>query len=164
MMILLFLTPLITFGKEYKTYVKAGRYKVYTESNLEIQSFELGLRCKIYSKLRFIGAPITTKVVQTEKKNFLKLVRNEANYSYLLLGHPSTLVFSMNELTSYVHACTFIADIKVIKNGDFFERNNLALSDYTIDSSNYDGTFDLTTALNFRNLKINKYTNDIVFY
>ena len=70
----------------------------------------------------------------------------------------------MNELTSYVHACSFIADIEVIKEGKHFERNDLSLSDYTIDSKNHDSSLDFKNTLNYRTLEINQYTNDIVFY
>ena len=161
---LLFLFPLLTFAGEQITYITPGLYKITTERNLEIQRFELGLKCKIYSKLRLIGAPLSTKIVQTKKKAILNHEINSAVLTSLNLNTPLTLTFPMNEFTSYVHACTFIADIEVVKDGKQYVRNDLSLSDYTIDSKNHDASLDFKNTLNYRTLEINKYTNDIVFY
>ena len=161
---LLFLFPLFSFAGEQITYITPGLYKITTERNLEIQRFELGLKCKIYSKLRLIGAPLSTKIVQTKKKAILNHEINSTTLTNLYLNKPLTLTFPMNEFTNYVHACSFIADIVVIKDGKQFERKNLSLSDYTIDSKNHDASFDLINTFNNRTLEINKYTNDIVFY
>ena len=161
---LLFLFPLFSFAGEQITYIAPGTYKVSTEKNLEVQRFELGLKCKIYSKLRLIGAPLSTKIVQTKKKAILNHKIKSITLTNLYLNTPLTLTFPMNEFTSYVHACSFVADIKVVKDGKQFERNNLTLSDYTIDTKDHDASFDLKNTLNYRTLEINKYTNDIVFY
>ena len=158
---LLFLFPLFAFAEEQITYITPGTYKITTEKNLEIQRFELGLKCKIYSKLRLIGAPISTRINQTKNKVILNHKINSLTLTNLYLNTPLTLTFPMSEFTSYVHACSFIADIIVMKDGKQFKRNDLSLSDYTIHSKNHDASYDFKNTLNYRTLEINKYTNEI---
>ena len=160
---LLLLIPLSSFGREHITYIPQSTYKIATEENLKIKSFKLGLKCKIYSKLRLIGAPLSTKTVKTTTKAILDHEIKFPSNTNLYLNSPITLTFPLNEITSYVHACSFIADIEAEKNEQNFERKNITLSDYTLKSYNHDASYDFKSVLEYRTLKINKYTNDIVF-
>jgi len=144
-------------------FIPTDSYLVKTQEGLIINEIKIGLRCKLYSKIRILGSPVS---IRTHESPFFteSTLRTASNDStIMILKDDTSLIFYINNLTSYIHACSFLFDVKAKFKGDLFEAKSLHLGDFTVDEESSDVSSNLSKVLNLRYLKINKYTKQLNF-
>ena len=152
-----------THASVARIFIKKNNFQVKTQNGVSVKLLELGLKCRVYSKIRILGSPISIEEFETLTMARLDLEKLDGQTTIAKLNENLLLNFNINSLTSYIHACTFFTNVDATFNNEFYSSRGLSISDFTLDGQIHYADIDLQRALNARHLEINKYTNQLNF-
>ena len=161
--IILLSIPLSSYGKNINIDIIPGDFVIVSHPDIDIEHIEMGIRCKIYSKFRILGIPASTKQIVSESFKSLATVKKNDRETIITLHTPLNLQFNLNNITSYIHACTFTSNIHAnISNENIYEKD-LHLGDFLVDKEFHNATPDLKFTLSHRILKKSRYSENLIF-
>jgi len=152
------------FAEMINIKVSKGEYFIKTQKELKIETIELGIKCKVYNKVRFLGVPVSASEYRNENMIPFELEKINQSLTKATLETSLKLEFNLNSLTSYIHACTFLVNVEASYQGVYYTGKNLSIGDFTVNSpSDFYSSDSLSRALSYRGLFINKYTQKLNF-
>lgn len=151
------------FAATFSIIVPRDEYNLNTQNKLKLHLFEMSLECKVYSKLRAMGAPLKITYKRNDFYERFKVSKKLFRNYTVTSENDIVLEFNTNSLFNYVHACSFIANIDAELNGTPYYSRQLKISDFTIESTTHNAQIDFQQVLKKKVLKINKNTNDLSF-
>jgi len=146
-----------------KITVPVESYNLRTEKNIDVYLFEMGLSCRVYSKFRIFGIPANTREETTDTYERFVIEQNAPGKYTLKPENPLNLNFWLNELTSYVHACTFLVNIDALVDGLGYSARGLNISDFVLKSKEFNAQKSFSKALQDRGLIVNKHVDELRF-
>lgn len=153
----------LTYAADFRVAISEGKYKINTQDKLKVLLFEVGLECKVYSKLRILGTP--AKITYRKSEFFERFEVTKSLFGkYTVKSENDTyLVFGLSTLMSYVHACSVLTNIDATINGKAYSARELSMGDFSVTNQDHNFVLDFNEFLKKKTLYLNSNLDEISF-